>query len=185
CFPLASRNDIRWQLDLAGGALMDAGCYPVHMLRHLVGPFAGGEPTVTEATARVRFPGVDRLTEAELRFPNGVTASLRASMWSRHLLSLRVRIHGSQGRLVAINPLAPHYYSSLRVRASAPGAPSFKERPPRSSTYLHQLDAFCDAVQHGTHFPTTTADSIANMAVIDSIYRAAGLGPRRPTGDAT
>src|SRR5947209_5075309 len=27
CFPLPLFNDIRYQLDLAGGALMDAGCY--------------------------------------------------------------------------------------------------------------------------------------------------------------
>ena len=38
CFPLFKRDDIRWQLDLAGGALMDAGCYAVHMLRTLAVP---------------------------------------------------------------------------------------------------------------------------------------------------
>src|SRR5205823_10308096 len=35
CFPLFKRGDIRWRWDLAGGALMDAGCYPIHIVRSL------------------------------------------------------------------------------------------------------------------------------------------------------
>ncbi|HMC38089.1 MAG TPA: Gfo/Idh/MocA family oxidoreductase, partial [Acidimicrobiales bacterium] len=34
-FPLPKWSDIRWQLDLAGGSLMDAGCYPVSIVRTL------------------------------------------------------------------------------------------------------------------------------------------------------
>ena len=41
-FPLPRFNDIRYSLPLAGGALMDAGCYAVHALRTL----AGTEPQV-------------------------------------------------------------------------------------------------------------------------------------------
>jgi predicted dehydrogenase len=33
CFPLPRFGDIRYQFDLAGGALMDAGCYALHFLR--------------------------------------------------------------------------------------------------------------------------------------------------------
>ena len=33
CFPLPRFSDIRYQLNLAGGATMDAGCYAVHMAR--------------------------------------------------------------------------------------------------------------------------------------------------------
>ena len=39
--PAPKRDDIRWQLGLAGGALMDAGCYTVHLLRTLAGERAG------------------------------------------------------------------------------------------------------------------------------------------------
>src|SRR6202043_2465089 len=35
CFPLLRRSDIRYDFGLAGGALMDAGCYAVHCLRLL------------------------------------------------------------------------------------------------------------------------------------------------------
>jgi predicted dehydrogenase len=40
CIPLPVRSDIRYQLDLAGGALMDVGCYAIHQLRTLAS--AGG-----------------------------------------------------------------------------------------------------------------------------------------------
>ncbi|HEY3811498.1 MAG TPA: Gfo/Idh/MocA family oxidoreductase [Acidimicrobiales bacterium] len=49
CFTLPRFSDIRYQWDLAGGATMDAGCYPIHMARTL-----GGEvPEVTGATAKL------------------------------------------------------------------------------------------------------------------------------------
>lgn len=66
CFPLLKRGDIRWNPALAPGALMDAGCYPVSMIRHLgkavtgAGPSGfGREPRVVSARARLHAPGVD------------------------------------------------------------------------------------------------------------------------------
>jgi predicted dehydrogenase len=176
CFPLTKRGDIRWDLSLAGGALMDAGCYPIHMLR----TFLGTEPTVDRARALLRSPDVDRMTEATLTFPprgDGppVTASVRASMWSRRVLDLSVAIEGTGGRLRLRNPLAPQYWSSLSVRS---GDRRWRERPPRTTTYSHQLAAFCAAVLDGAEVPTGTDDAVANMAVIDAVYRAAGLTPR-------
>ncbi|MEX2423154.1 MAG: hypothetical protein WD990_04175 [Acidimicrobiia bacterium] len=50
----------------------------------------------------------------------------------------------------------------------------------RSNTYFHQLVAFRDAVELGAAYPTTAADGVANMAVVDECYLAAGL-PARPT----
>jgi predicted dehydrogenase len=41
------------------------------------------------------------------------------------------------------------------------------------------LRAFLAAVRDGTPVITGPADAIANMTVIDAIYRAAGLEPRR------
>ena len=39
---------------------MDAGCYAVHMVRTL----AGAEPSVEQAEARLRMPGVERAVRA-------------------------------------------------------------------------------------------------------------------------
>jgi predicted dehydrogenase len=174
CFPIRSPADIRWNLGLAGGALMDAGCYPIHMLR----TFLAGEPSVRSAQIWERMPGVDRLAEAQLDFDGGVTASLRASMWSRHLVAVWLKIVGTEGEVRVLNPLSPQIFSWLSWTTRGT---RHHERPERSATYLHQLDAFSSAVIDGSPIHTDTADAIANMATIDAIYRAAGRAPRHPT----
>ncbi len=48
-------------------------------------------------------------------------------------------------------------------------------------TYEFQLEAFCRAVAGGDPPITDVTDAIANMEVIDAVYRHAGLEPRSPT----
>ena len=172
-FPLLSRSDIRWQLSLAGGAMMDAGCYSVHMARTM----AAAEPTVTSATARLRSPGVDRFMRAELSFPGGVTGRVTASMWSSTILKVSAVAVGENATMRVFNPLAPQAYHRLTVGDR-------HERIRGGPTYDYQLEAFVAAVRHGTPTLTPPADSVANMRVIDDIYRAAGMEPatgRRPS----
>ncbi len=171
CFPLPKFKDIRWQLSLAGGALMDAGCYPVHMVRTL----AGTEPTVVRASARLRSPGVDRRMEAELSFPDERTGSILTSMWSSTLLRLRIVVTGSKGSMRVFNPTTPQMFNRLTV-VGAEGR--HHERVRGESTYSYQLEAFRRAVQDGAPILTPPKDAVANMQVIDAIYRAAGLEPR-------
>jgi predicted dehydrogenase len=175
CFPLPLFKDIRWQLSLAGGALMDAGCYPVHMVRTL----AGAEPTVVRAAARLRSPGVDRRMEAEFSFADGRTGAVLASMWSSTLLRMRVRVIGSKGSTRVFNPTTPQMYNRLTV-VGPQGR--HHERVQGGPTYNYQLEAFRAAVQEGAPTLTPPRESIANMRVIDAIYIAAGLEPR-PTAD--
>jgi predicted dehydrogenase len=74
-------GDPRWSLELAGGALMDLGCYGLHALRSLA-PWTGGEPEPLTARAgeRAGAPGVDEWLDADLRFPSGATATVCCSM---------------------------------------------------------------------------------------------------------
>jgi predicted dehydrogenase len=174
CFPLPMFKDIRYQLALAGGALMDAGCYPVSMVRTL----AGAEPTVVRASARLRSAGVDRRMEAELSFGDGRTAGVLASMWSSTLLRLRVRVVGSQATMRVFNPTTPHMFNRLSVSGSGGRR---HERVAGGPTYGYQLEAFRAAVQDGKSILTPPSDAVANMTTIDAIYRAAGLAPREPT----
>ncbi|MEP6626275.1 MAG: hypothetical protein ABJC79_17640, partial [Acidimicrobiia bacterium] len=51
----------------------------------------------------------------------------------------------------------------------------------KKATYAYQLEAFAAAVTDGAPVLTPPADAIANMSVIDAIYRAAGLEPREPS----
>jgi predicted dehydrogenase len=171
CIPLLRAGDIRWRADLAGGALMDTGCYAVHLLRHL----AQSEPTIPSARAKWTSGGVDRWLTAELRFPTGATGRITCGLLQPRLLSIAARVVGSEGSIHVINFVAPQFLHRLRVR-TRDGARS--ERVAGNPTYDYQLRAFVAAVRHGTAIPTGPADAIANMRVIESIYAAAGR-PRR------
>jgi predicted dehydrogenase len=171
-FPIGFlRNDIRWRWDLAGGALMDTGCYTISMLRHT----AGAEPEVVGATAALWSPQVDRRMEASFRFADGRSGAILCSMWSRTLLAMSLAVEGERGSLRVFNPIAPHFYHRLTVR-TPDGTRS--ERVAGEATYTHQLRAFVDHVRNGAPVPTGPDDAVANMRVIDAVYRAAGLRPR-------
>ncbi|MEV6157161.1 Gfo/Idh/MocA family oxidoreductase [Nonomuraea sp. NPDC052129] len=168
CFPLPNFSDIRYSLELGGGALMDAGCYAVHCLRTL-GP---GEPSVVSAAALLRSPGVDRAMAADLRFSSGATGRIHASMWSGNLLKIAARVDGERGSLRITNFIAPQLFHRMTVTVDGRRR---RERVAGDATYTCQLRAFVAAVEQGTPPLTPPADSVANMTVIDDIYRKAGL----------
>jgi predicted dehydrogenase len=169
--PLIRQGDIRYRYDLAGGATMDMGCYTIHLLRTL----AGAEPEVVAAQAKLRGPNLDRAMVASLRFPTGVTGRIVCSLWSSAVLSIQARVQGDHGDLRVINPFVPHLFHRLTVRANGK---TRHEHIAGETTYTHQLRAFVEAVQTGAPFPTGPDDALANMQVIDAVYRAAGLTPR-------
>ena len=171
CIPLWIPGDIRYRLDLAGGALMDTGCYAISILRLL----AGEEPTVVDARAKLSSPDVDRFMEADFRFPDGSTGRITCSLFSRAVLRTSAELRGDRGRMRVFNPVAPHLYHRLTVES---GGTRRREQIPGSATYVHQLRAFAAAVQHGTPGVTDAEYGVANMRVIDAVYRAAGLSPR-------
>ncbi|MDQ2587198.1 Gfo/Idh/MocA family protein [Saccharothrix yanglingensis] len=173
-FPLPRFGDIRYSLGLAGGALMDAGCYPVNLVRLL----GGGEPEVRSARALLKGEGVDRAMRAGLLFPAGHTGTVVTSMWSRSLLKLSARVIGERGEMRVLNPFMPQLGHRLTVKLEGQRR---VERFDRRPSYAYQLDAFADAVLHGTPFPTTADDAVAGMRVIDAIYTTAGLPVRRPS----
>lgn len=175
CVPLLLLGDIRWNLKLAGGSVMDVGCYAIHLLRTL----AGAEPSVSHASARLLKPGIDRLLIAEMRFADGRSGSIMASMLSRHLLKASARVIGTQATLEVSNPIAPQYYHRIRVRTA--GGTRQETVAAQPSTYAAQLHAFVAAIRDGRPYPTGVDDAIANMRVIDACYTAAGLPRREPS----
>jgi predicted dehydrogenase len=171
CVPLPVPGDIRYRLDLAGGATMDIGCYAINMARFL----AGSEPEVTAADARLSSPRVDRWMRADLRFVDGVSGRITCALFSARLLKLAARVEGDRGSLEIANPLAPHYWHRLRVRGPQG---SRRERVPGEATYTLQLRAFARWVREGVPMPTDAADGVRNMRVIDAVYEKSGLGRR-------
>jgi predicted dehydrogenase len=171
--PLWHKGDIRYQLDLAGGAIMDMGCYPVSLLRLL----APG-PRVIDAEAKLSSPGVDRAMDVHFSLPDGGSAHLGCSMFSSSVLRMHAEITAENGKISVFNPFSPQYFHRMKVNGSLG---SRKERFSRKPTYDYQLEAFADAVEDGAPFPTTAVDAIRTMELIDAIYTAAGLPIRQPT----
>jgi predicted dehydrogenase len=174
CFPLPRFGDIRYDFGLAGGALMDAGCYAVHCLR-LLSP---GAPAVTSARALPfkRDARIDRAMTAEFDLGDGATGRVKASMWSSTVLDLGATVVGERGTMKVSNYVMPQVFGGLKVTVDGQ---TRREKFGGEHTYTHQLRAFAAAVggDAGANL-TAPADSVATMTLIDDVYRAAGLPVR-------
>jgi predicted dehydrogenase len=166
-------TDIRWDYSIAGGSLMDLGCYPVQWLRWLFGP----TPAVVSATAVCPIEKVDGRIDAELRWPDGRAATLSSSMIEPNGRNdIRLSIYGSEGTMTVKNPLAPQMGSSITIERDGTEEVHGVDSSP---SYFHQLVAFYEAVITGVAPITSGDDSIQTMDIVDAIYSAAGLGPRQ------
>ncbi len=176
--PAPEATDPRWSLSLAGGALMDLGCYGLHALRMLA-PWAGGAPRLVSARAgeRAGAPGVDEWLDAELEFPGGATGTARCHM-AYEGLEMSLRLVGERGEASAPNFVLPQRDDRVVVR-TADGERT--ERLGTRSSYTYQLEAFAARVREGAPLPLDPDDAVATMRLIDACYRAAGLAPR-PSG---
>lgn len=173
--PAPDDDDPRWSLALAGGALMDLGCYSLHAHRTLA-PWAGGEPTLVAArgAARDGQPGVDEWLDADLEFPNGATGSARCNM-DGDRVQMTCKIVGSRGEATAANFVLPHQDDRIFV---ATVAGNRVEQLGTRLSYSYMLEAFVARLRDGEPLPIDADDAVANMTLIDECYRAAGFEPR-------
>jgi predicted dehydrogenase len=161
-------SNIRYRYDLAGGAQMDAGCYPVSMVRFLMGE----EPTVIHAKARLVRPQVDSRMESRLRFPGGAEADVICDMLSPRLFDSYLKVQGDAGTMTVISPFQPHLFHLITVR-NAKG--TRRGQIKGENAYVSQLRTFVNSIRSGIPFNTNPQDAINNMRVIDAIYEKAGL----------
>lgn len=166
--PEPAPNDPRWSLDMAGGALMDLGCYALHIMRRF------GTPHVVSATAVQRTPGVDERFDAEFVFDSGASGFTTNSMVDDDY-SFTLRLVGSSAEATVANFINPRDDDRLIV-TTADG--DTVEHLGTRASYTYQLEAFAAHVERGDALPMDLADAVANMALIDDTYRAAGMAPR-------
>lgn len=174
--PAPEPEDPRWSLPLAGGALMDLGCYSLHAIRVLA-PWGGGQPTFVEARGGERdgLPGIDEWVDADLTFPSGATGLARCNMDAGEL-EMTYRVVGTRGEATVANFVLPHLDDRLLVTT---GDGDRVEHLGKRTSYTYQLEAFTTCVREGVPSPTDSNDAVATMTLIDQCYEAIGLG-RRP-----
>jgi len=203
-FAIADPDDIRYDFDLGGGALMDGGCYAIDCLRLLgaSGGTSGGtsgrpsegqsEPSVTGALADPvpRSPGrgpeavADRSTAVRLAFPGGATGWFESSFTRDGEFRADVHAICRDGQVRLENFIFPH---KGRLVATRNGSVVADEQGGGESTYVGQLRAFAAAIAAGDGagdgaVPTSAAHAVVTMRLIDDAYRAAGLLPRPAKG---
>ncbi|WP_116101280.1 Gfo/Idh/MocA family protein [Amycolatopsis thermalba] len=175
--PAPADGDPRWSFELAGGALMDVGCYGLHALRGLA-PWAGGPAVLESASGTARRPGVDRAMDARLAFPGGAAGTVRCDMAAGEV-RFGLRLTGTRGAATAVNFVRPDTDDRILVGDRV-------EHLGRRPSYSYQLEAFAAYVREGVPPRNGLADAVATMTLVDECYRAAGFGvrPRSRVGPA-
>ena len=173
--PAPPAEDPRWSYRLAGGALMDLGCYSLHSHR-ILAPYLGGEPVLVSARGgeRTGSPGVDEWLTADLRFPNGVTGTAGCNMAAERFVMTH-RLIGTAGDALIPEFINVHTDDRLVVTTAAG---SRVEHLGLRSSYTYQLEAFTAAVRTGVPALTDADDAVRTMQLIDQCYEAVGMAVR-------
>ncbi len=160
-----------------GGALFDIGCYSVNLSRLLF----GSEPTrVQAAITRDRTLGVDVLTSGILEFADGV-ATFTCS--TRTEDDQRVHVYGTEGRISVGIPFNIPPDRPTEVYLTAGGEPPVNPHTEilscaTADPYAVEAERFAAAVLEDEPTPVPPEDAVANLRVIERIFRAAeGGGP--------
>lgn len=167
CFGGILRDNIRCKYELAGGAFMDLGCYPLNLFRYL----CDEEPIITSARAECEIEQIDDTMEVDLKFPkHNVTAKITCSMRAKHS-DHSIHIKGTTGELECQSPFIP---MNQRIIIKH-GWKKQKEKLKAEISYYYQMKALIQAIIEKKMMITTIEDGIANMKLIDEIYKKAGL----------
>ncbi len=181
-------SNIRFDPSLAGGALMDVGCYAINVARLL----AGVEPNTICGSMRMHETGVDDLFVGALGFPNGVQANLTGGMVAQTDNSLWVC--GDEGYIRVPVPWKPprpdmegngaHFewhtmtppkmdqpeatrHASTGVAVSGPDGRI--DIPGDLPLFRYEADDFAKTVAGEMAPRISRADSVGNMRVIDAL----------------
>jgi predicted dehydrogenase len=155
-------TNIRNQLELGGGALMDIGCYPITISRFI---YEAEPRRVLGLIERDAANGTDTLTSAVLDFPNGhstFTCSTRLAPYQRMIFM------GTEGRIEVLIP-----FNAPNARPTQILLDDETIEFPVCDQYEIQGSLFSQAIRENCEQPIPLEDAINNMAVIDAVFRSA------------
>jgi D-xylose 1-dehydrogenase (NADP+, D-xylono-1,5-lactone-forming) len=163
-FPMSDPSNIRMNPALAGGALMDAGCYPVSLVRMI----AGTRPARVHAMADRAESGVDRTLVASLEFADGLLAQISTSFaTARHRHAFVAGDAGSIGTTY-LNDTSAAFPGTLELKRGT-GWDARRETVENAATsgFLAEAEAFSDLVTHGwDRWTGVTPDESIDIALI-------------------
>lgn len=168
-------NDIRFNADMGGGALMDVGIYPITAARF----FFEDEPLNAYAQKTVcPVSGVDESICGMLNFSGNrnlmFSGSLRLS-WDHW-----IRIVGTDGSIEL--PIAvwahPKRETEIRIRGIADINDENIEviHVPAANQYVHQLESFAAAVRGEIRQAWPIENAIKGMKILDAVKASAASG---------
>jgi predicted dehydrogenase len=163
-----SSTDARLVPEQGGGALMDVGCYCVHLARQL----AGTEPTEVKAVAHLHPMGVDDYASGTLKFGDDFLMTFTCGMGvgsdgGTHLA-------GTKGR-VAVDRFWLCQEEGFEILSVAGESKRWVVVEDKRPLYAVEADAFAAAVRGEVVPWITAADSIGNMRVLDALRESAGV----------
>jgi predicted dehydrogenase len=167
-------NDVRSKVEWGGGVLLDIGCYPVTLSRWLFDAEPSEVAAILERDPEFK---VDRLVSALLRFPAGQASFTVAGQAAHHQ---RMQVLGTKGRIEVEIPFNPPPDHRARIFVDdgrdlrGAGVETITCEPVNQFTL--QGDRFSEAVRGRGSVPVPLEDAIANMAVLDALFRSAESG---------
>jgi predicted dehydrogenase len=174
-FTMLDPNNVRNRVDIGGGALYDVGCYPIVTARYVF----GAEPERAIGLVN-RDPqlGVDRLTSGMLAFPGGGQLTFSSSL--QLAAYQRVVILGTEGRIDVAVPFTPQKDHACRIVIDSgkalDGSSAVVEEFEPVDQYALQCDAAAAVFRGESAQEFPIEDAIANMRIIDALYRSAVSG---------
>jgi predicted dehydrogenase len=172
-------DNVRYSRALAGGAVMDLGCYPISFARTVTGE----EPASLDATGELvdffnatRGDGSDAVDgSARVRgaFPSGVEFDLTCTMVGGSTRGVVARLIGAHGEAVI-----PDFPRPERIEVTAGGATTEIRSPLADSmaVYTLQAESFARAAAGESAPAPSPAWSIAQAEMIESVYARLGVG---------
>lgn len=163
-FRLENLEDIRYQKELGGGALMDVGCYCVNVTRLLTEQ----EPTYVQAVGRLNEQkGVEETLAGIMYFPNSVTGLFDCGFRSSFRQALE--IVGEKTTLELPTPFWPGD-SPVILRHGERTETTVCET---ANQFQVMAEHFADCLLNDREPRYRPIDSLNNMRTIDMLYKSA------------
>ena len=165
--------------ELAGGGVLDVGCYTTSMAHLVAAAWAGSVVEAADVAGAATFDesGVDLTTAVTVVFDSGLIARLACSIQAN--LDSSVRIVGSEGRMTIPSPWLPgRIGTGARIVLETRGAEAHViDVPSSGDIYAVEVDAVHALVHAGERNPSvmTWDESLANMRTLDRWRDAIGL----------